>query len=92
MTILICLEFATYCMGLTTTSVPTMKDSVINEPAHEITVLNRIGNQQRLRQACASTQSCQSLRCLHPSSMEVDKESDIKNQTSSPSAWLRFRV
>ena len=38
----------------------------------------RIGDQRRLRRACACTQSRQSLRCLHTWSMEVDEGSDQK--------------
>ena len=38
-----------------------------------------IGNQQRLRRACPSAQSRQSLRCSHTWSMEVDKGSDQKS-------------
>ena len=44
-----------------------------NEPAHEIMVLYCIGDQWRLRQACASAQSRQSLRCSHTWTMEVKK-------------------
>ena len=50
-----------------------------NEPAHEIlllTKLNHIGDQRRLRRACASAQSHQSLRCSHTWGMEVDEGSD----------------
>ena len=39
----------------------------------------QIGDQRRLRPACASTQSRQSLRCSHTYSMEVDEESDQKS-------------
>ena len=53
---------------------------------------SHIGNQRRLRRACASEQSCQSLCCSHTWSMEVDKGSDKKNHTSSSSGWLRMRV
>ena len=35
-----------------------------------------IVDQRRLRRACASTHYCQSLRCLHTWSMEVDEGSD----------------
>ena len=35
-----------------------------------------ICDQRRLRRACASAQSRQSLRCSHPWSMEVDEGSD----------------
>ena len=35
-----------------------------------------IDDQRRLRQACASVQSSQSLRCLHTWRMEVDKRAD----------------
>ena len=38
-----------------------------------------IGDQPRLRQACASTQSRQSLRCSHTCSLEVDEGSDQKS-------------
>ena len=38
---------------------------------------NHIGDQRRLRRACASAQSRQSLRCSHTWSMEVDEGSDI---------------
>ena len=38
-----------------------------------------IGDQQRHRRACASAQSCQSLRCSHTWSMQVDKGSDQKS-------------
>ena len=48
------------------------------ESAHEITW----GDQRRLRRACASAQSRQSLCCTHKYSMEVDEGSD-KNQTST---------
>ena len=51
----------------------------------------RIGDQRRLRRACASAQSCQSLRCSPTWSMEIDEGSD-QNQTSSPTRWLRMRV
>ena len=37
-------------------------------------------------------QSHQSLRCSHTWSLEVDKGSDHKKQTSSPTGWLRMRV
>ena len=37
---------------------------------------SHIGDQRRLRRACASAQSRQSLRCSHTWSMEVDEESD----------------
>ena len=37
-----------------------------------------IGSQWRLTWACASAQSCHSLCCSHPWSMEVDQKSDIK--------------
>ena len=37
-----------------------------------------IGDQRRLRRACASAQSRQSLRCSHSWSMEVDEESEKK--------------
>ena len=37
-----------------------------------------IGDQQRLRRACTSAQSHQSLRCSHTWSMEVDEVSDQK--------------
>ena len=37
------------------------------------------GNQQRLRRACTSAQSRQSLRCVHTWSMEVDEGSDQKS-------------
>ena len=46
-----------------------------------------IGDQRRLRRACASAQTRQSLRCSHTWSMEVD-ESLTKNQTSRPTGWL----
>ena len=39
----------------------------------------RIGNQRRVRQACASPQSRQSLCCSHTWSMEVDKGSNQKS-------------
>ena len=38
-----------------------------------------IGDQRRLRQACASAQSRQSLHCSHTWSMEVDEGSDQKS-------------
>ena len=38
-----------------------------------------MGDQRRLRRACASAQSRQSLRCSHTWSMEVDEESDKKS-------------
>ena len=38
-----------------------------------------IGNQRRLRRACASAQSRQSLRCSHTWSMEVDERSNQKS-------------
>ena len=38
-----------------------------------------IGDQRRLRRACASAQSHQSLRCSHTWSMEVDEGSDQKS-------------
>ena len=49
-----------------------------------------IGDQRRLRQACASAQSRQSLRW----SMELTKgpTKKKKKQTSSPIGWLRMRV
>ena len=50
----------------------------------------RIGDQGRLRWACASAQSRQSLLCSHTCSMEVDEGS--KNQTSSSTGWLRMRI
>ena len=40
-----------------------------------------IGDQRRLRRACASAQSRQSLRCSHAWSMEVDEESDQTSDT-----------
>ena len=55
------------------------KKMKINEPAHEIMVLNHIGDQWRLRWACASAQSRQSLHCSHAWRMEVDKGSDQKS-------------
>ena len=39
----------------------------------------RIGDQRRLRWACASAQSHQSLRCSHTWTMEVDEGSDQKS-------------
>ena len=50
-----------------------------------------IGYQRRLRRACASAHSRQSLRCSHTWSMEVD-EGSHQNQTSSPTGWLRMRI
>ena len=50
-----------------------------------------IGDQRRLRRACASVQSRQSLRCSHTWSMEVDEGSDKKNQTLSTSEWMHTR-
>ena len=50
----------------------------VNEPVHEIMVLT-IGNQRRLRGACASAQSRQSLRYWHTWNMEVDEGSDQKS-------------
>ena len=38
-----------------------------------------IGNQWRLRRACASAQTCQSLCCSHTWGMEVDEGSDQKS-------------
>ena len=38
-----------------------------------------IGDQRRVRRACASTQSCQSRRYSHTRSMEVDEGSDQKS-------------
>ena len=52
---------------------------------------HNIGDQRRLRQACASGQSRQSIRHSHTWSMEVDEGSD-QNQTSSPTGRLRMRV
>ena len=52
---------------------------------------NHIGDQRRLRRACASAQSRQSLRCSHTWSMEVD-EGPTKKQTFSPTEWLRMRA
>ena len=49
----------------------------------------QIGDQQRLRWTCASTQSCQRLRCSHTWCMEVDEGS---NQISSPTGWLHMCV
>ena len=49
-----------------------------------------IGDQRRLRRACASTQSHHSLRCSHTKSIEVDV--GYQNQTSYPTGWLRMRV
>ena len=43
-----------------------------------------IGDRRRLRQACASAQSRQSLRCSHTWSMEVDEGSDKKNRHPTP--------
>ena len=48
-------------------------------------------DQRMLRRACAFAQSRQSLRCSHTLSMEVD-EGPTKNQTSSPTGWLRMWV
>ena len=62
-----------------------------NEPAHEIMVLYCIGDQWRLRRACAFAQSRQSLRCLHTWTMEV-KKGQTKNQTSSLTGWLLMRI
>ena len=50
-----------------------------------------IGDQRRLRQACASTQSCQSLRWSYTWSMEVDEGSD-QNLTSSSTGWLCMHI
>ena len=50
-----------------------------------------IGDQRRIRRACASAQSHKSLRCSQTWSMEVD-EGPTKNQTSSPTGLLRMRV
>ena len=50
-----------------------------------------IGDQRRLRRACASEQSPQSIRCSHTCSMEVDERS-YKNQTLSLTGWLRMHV
>ena len=47
------------------------------------------GDQQRLRRACASAQSRQSLHCSHTWSIEIDKGSD-QNQTSSFTGWLHM--
>ena len=46
-----------------------------------------IGDQRRLGWACASAPSCQSLRCSHTWSMELDERSD-QNQASGPIGWL----
>ena len=43
-----------------------------------------IGDQRRLRQACASAQSRQSLCCLHTWSIEVDEGSDKKIRHLAP--------
>ena len=50
-----------------------------------------IGDQRRLRRACASAQSLQSLCCSHTWSMEVDEDT-TKNQTSSRTGWQGMRV
>ena len=50
-----------------------------------------IGDQRRLRRACTSAQSHQSLPCSYTWSMEVDEGFDQK-QTSSPTGWLRMRI
>ena len=50
-----------------------------------------IGDQRRVRRACATAQSRQSLRCSHTWSMEV-VEGPNKNQTSSSTGWLRMRI
>ena len=50
-----------------------------------------IGDQRRLRRDCASAQSLQSLHCSPTWSMAVTK-GPTKNQTSSPTGWLRMRV
>ena len=47
--------------------------------------------QGRLRWACTSVQSRQSLRCSQTWSAEVDK-GPTKNQTSSPIGWLCMHV
>ena len=55
-----------------------------------------IGGQRRLRQACASVQSCQSLRCAHKWSMEVgegaDQKSDIKPHWMAARALWRMSL
>ena len=45
------------------------------------------GDQRRLRQACASAQSCQSLRCSHTWSMEIDEEFDQKSDILCHCVW-----
>ena len=49
-----------------------------------------IGDKRRLRRACASAQSRQSLHCSHTWSMEED-EGSYKNQTSNPH-WMAAHV
>ena len=50
------------------------------EPAHEIMDgTYHIGDQRRLRRACASAQLRRSLRCSHTFSMEEDEGSDQKS-------------
>ena len=46
------------------------------------------GDKQRLRQACTSAQSHQSLRCSPTWSMEVDERSDQNSDIYSPTGWL----
>ena len=49
------------------------------------------GDQRKLRRACASAQSRQSLRCSLTWRMEVDEGSD-QNKTFNPTGWLRMRA
>ena len=53
---------------------------------------NPIGDQRRLRRACASAQSRQSLRCSHTWSMEVNEGSRPNIRHLAPLDWLRMRV
>ena len=50
-----------------------------------------MGDQRKLKRACAFAQSRQSLRCSHTWSMEVDEGSDHKSDFK-PTRWLRMRV
>ena len=49
-----------------------------------------IGDQRRLRRACISAQSRQSLRCLHTCSMEVDRGCNQKIRHLA--AWMAAHV
>ena len=52
---------------------------------------DHIGDQRRLRRACASAQSRQSMRFRTHEVWKLTKDA-TKKQTSSPSRWLRMRV